>query len=350
MPTHLHPQGGGDDSEDEGLRRWSAATSGLAGLPPQQLGDHQKIVGQYRGTHEEFEVCATLDEGALHAAPTKQHGDAAFDAGAEPLALLECAALFERFAFGAARAALLWDAGECHASRPAGLQVLFGKEAAIRTIQRRRGLKDDGVAVQRRLDMDLVGGVAIEHLILSNQPTPALGEKYLMTELHRFEDLASFDQVGVGFENRIQLVPGGHLLAVKDATASLVEDAVAERTVARDLLAERVNHRTAFVLRHMEGLKLEEVADGMGVSLATVKRWIGRASQDVSALVEDDLTGEYRVARVDSSGVAIWTVVQLGLAADGWHELLGPALPPGTGVIVDGQRGLPDSIRVRVRP
>ena len=69
-----------------------------------------------------------------------------------------------------------------------------------------------------------------------------------------------------------------------------------------------------------------------------------------SALVEDDLTGEYRVARVDSSGVAIWTVVQLGLAADGWHELLGPPLPPGTRVIVDGQRGLPDSIRVRVRP
>jgi RNA polymerase sigma-70 factor (ECF subfamily) len=50
----------------------------------------------------------------------------------------------------------------------------------------------------------------------------------------------------------------------------------------------RINDRTAFVLRHMEGLKLEEIADRMGVSLATVKRWVGRASQDVSALVAAD--------------------------------------------------------------
>jgi RNA polymerase sigma-70 factor (ECF subfamily) len=50
----------------------------------------------------------------------------------------------------------------------------------------------------------------------------------------------------------------------------------------------RVNDRTAFVLRHMEGLKLEEIAERLGVSLATVKRWVGRASQDVSALIAAD--------------------------------------------------------------
>src|SRR5262245_47701598 len=49
-----------------------------------------------------------------------------------------------------------------------------------------------------------------------------------------------------------------------------------------------VNDRTVFILRHMEGLKLEEIAERMGVSLATVKRWVGRASRDVSALVEAD--------------------------------------------------------------
>jgi RNA polymerase sigma-70 factor (ECF subfamily) len=48
------------------------------------------------------------------------------------------------------------------------------------------------------------------------------------------------------------------------------------------------NERTAFVLRHMEGCKLEEVAERMGVSLATVKRWVSRASQRVSVLVEAD--------------------------------------------------------------
>lgn len=44
--------------------------------------------------------------------------------------------------------------------------------------------------------------------------------------------------------------------------------------------------RTAFVLRYMEDLKLTEVAELMGVSLATAKRRIGRAARRVSALVE----------------------------------------------------------------
>ena len=57
-----------------------------------------------------------------------------------------------------------------------------------------------------------------------------------------------------------------------------------------------VNERAAFVLRHMEGLKHEEVAERMGVSLATAKRWVSRASQDVSALVEADveLSAQFR--------------------------------------------------------
>jgi RNA polymerase sigma-70 factor (ECF subfamily) len=56
-----------------------------------------------------------------------------------------------------------------------------------------------------------------------------------------------------------------------------------------------VNDRAAFVLRYMEGFKLEEIAERMGVSLATAKRWVGRASRDVSALVEadPDLSGQW---------------------------------------------------------
>ena len=65
---------------------------------------------------------------------------------------------------------------------------------------------------------------------------------------------------------------------------------------ARQLLARfyallekiAVNDRAAFVLRYMEGLKLEEIAEQMGVSLATAKRWVARASRDISALVEAD--------------------------------------------------------------
>jgi RNA polymerase sigma-70 factor, ECF subfamily len=49
------------------------------------------------------------------------------------------------------------------------------------------------------------------------------------------------------------------------------------------------NERAAFVLRHMEGFKLEEIAERMGVSLATVKRLVSRASRSVSVLVETDI-------------------------------------------------------------
>ena len=69
-----------------------------------------------------------------------------------------------------------------------------------------------------------------------------------------------------------------------------------------------------------------------------------------SAVVEDDLTATKRVAVVGRDSVAIWTPVSLGAEAPGWHELLKPALPPGTRVIVVGQHGLPDSTRVGFAP
>jgi RNA polymerase sigma-70 factor (ECF subfamily) len=60
-----------------------------------------------------------------------------------------------------------------------------------------------------------------------------------------------------------------------------------------------VNERTAFVLRHMEQFKLEEIAERMGVSLATVKRWVTRATQNVTALVaaDPDLASYFRQRR-----------------------------------------------------
>jgi hypothetical protein len=69
-----------------------------------------------------------------------------------------------------------------------------------------------------------------------------------------------------------------------------------------------------------------------------------------SALVEDDLTGEVRVARVAPGDVAVWTTVRIGPGAQGRHELLQPSLPAGTAVVIRGQRGLPDSTRVKAGP
>jgi hypothetical protein len=69
-----------------------------------------------------------------------------------------------------------------------------------------------------------------------------------------------------------------------------------------------------------------------------------------SAIVEDDLTGERRVAAIDASGRLSWHPVVLGAIADGWHELARTDLTAGTTVAIEGHRGLPDSTRVTPRP
>jgi RNA polymerase sigma-70 factor (ECF subfamily) len=45
-------------------------------------------------------------------------------------------------------------------------------------------------------------------------------------------------------------------------------------------------HRVAFMLRHVEGYELQEIADACDASLATVKRWLARADQVVRAHVD----------------------------------------------------------------
>ncbi|HVV16039.1 MAG TPA: RNA polymerase sigma factor [Polyangia bacterium] len=62
-----------------------------------------------------------------------------------------------------------------------------------------------------------------------------------------------------------------------------------------DGLGER--ERVAFVLRQMEGMKMEEVADQMRVSLSTAKRLVNRALAHVSGAVAKDADlREYFVA------------------------------------------------------
>jgi len=47
-------------------------------------------------------------------------------------------------------------------------------------------------------------------------------------------------------------------------------------------------HRTAFVLRYVENLELADVAIALGVSLATIKRWLPRIAQRVFAQAKGD--------------------------------------------------------------
>jgi len=53
-----------------------------------------------------------------------------------------------------------------------------------------------------------------------------------------------------------------------------------------DRLAPR--HRTAFVLRHVDGLELTEVAAALDISLATIKRWLPRIARRVLSQAQSD--------------------------------------------------------------
>jgi len=71
-----------------------------------------------------------------------------------------------------------------------------------------------------------------------------------------------------------------------------------------------------------------------------------------SAVVEDDLTGTTRIARVGADGRLQWLTVTLGPPDQGWRELRPPSpdLPVGTRVVIEGQRGLADGVRVHAVP
>jgi multidrug efflux pump subunit AcrA (membrane-fusion protein) len=67
-----------------------------------------------------------------------------------------------------------------------------------------------------------------------------------------------------------------------------------------------------------------------------------------AALVEDDLTGETRVAVVTAAGRAQWTTLTVGVTKDGWREVITPRLARGMRVVIEGQHGLIDSTRVEI--
>ena len=86
----------------------------------------------------------------------------------------------------------------------------------------------------------------------------------------------------------VRLTPTG---AMPDAPIEGATDEEARQALRRcyailDGLGER--ERVAFVLRQMEGMKMEEVAEQMGVSLSTAKRLVNRAVAHVATGVAED--------------------------------------------------------------
>lgn len=162
------------------------------------------------------------------------------------------------------------------------------------------------------------------------------------------ELLALVPQGALVFEAHVPLESARRVKPGQRATVALEGGGALEATVQRLLPSTSAADQSALVWLAPAATPPPGLLDRFGAA----KLFTGGARRAVavpdSAVVEDDLTGETRVARVDRSGVAVWTTVTLGLGEGGWHELRSPALPAGTVVVVSGQHGLPDSTRVRV--
>src|SRR5215470_5519784 len=86
--------------------------------------------------------------------------------------------------------------------------------------------------------MDLIGRVAFQHLVLRDQTLRAFSEEHLVAELYGCSHLAALDQVGMRFEDGIDLFGVGHLLAVEHAAACLIDDAASQIRIMCDLAAD----------------------------------------------------------------------------------------------------------------
>jgi len=77
---------------------------------------------------------------------------------------------------------------------------------------------------------------------------------------------------------------------VPEAEARPASDEATEALRRTYLVLDRLprEERIAFALRTIEGMKLEEVADACGVSLATAKRRLARAEQRFLELCRAD--------------------------------------------------------------
>ncbi|TMQ70140.1 MAG: HlyD family efflux transporter periplasmic adaptor subunit [Candidatus Eisenbacteria bacterium] len=149
------------------------------------------------------------------------------------------------------------------------------------------------------------------------------------------------------FEARVAATDRARLRSGQAAVVATTGFPAIAASIQRILpVADSLSQATLVWLSARRGSPLPGLT-GFGIATIAVGGPRSSAAVPDTAVVEDDLTGETRIAVVDAARRAIWTRVTLGARAGGWREVRSPPLPPGTRVIIEGQRGLPDSTRVK---
>ena len=167
----------------------------------QQTCHYHEIVGNHGGSHQQFESLTTLGQTALHAATAEENGDAPLDAGPKALGTLEGWTLLNALLSWRFLPTTLGDRHDLDASVFALPDIVWAEKSPIGTVDSWRIIEYFLVTLQRRCHVKVIGGIAIQHAILTDQAVGTYGDEDFVTELDRFEDFASFDQVGVGFED-----------------------------------------------------------------------------------------------------------------------------------------------------
>jgi RNA polymerase sigma-70 factor, ECF subfamily len=86
---------------------------------------------------------------------------------------------------------------------------------------------------------------------------------------------------------RVRLSGTGELPDIESTSAD-AEARHALQRCYRILDSLPTKERMAFVLRYMEGMTIDEVAEALGVSISTAKRWVGRGAAKVGEQVAGD--------------------------------------------------------------
>ena len=205
------------------------------------MSDVHEVVGKHSCADQHLKALRSLGQTALHAAAAKEHGDAALNACPEALSFLELRAFFKRFAFRAPFPTALRNADELHSAILACFDVLIAEKAAVTTVPIGSQTESLLMILQRRFDMDVIGGITFKHVVLGDQTAGTFSEKDLVAKLDRLLYLPPLDQISVGFKDRVDFLIGWNLLCVEHAAAALIDDAGAKLAVVIDLPSKLAN-------------------------------------------------------------------------------------------------------------
>src|SRR3989442_5735561 len=124
-----------DNNRKVGL---GGSRAGYSPVVVQQVGDAHQVVGEHGGAHQDLEMRAAFERAPLHPAAAEQHRDAALDAGAESLGLLERFTALQCVLLGRLVTSALRDRDLGYAGLFAGLYIVRTEAASIGRVQFRR--------------------------------------------------------------------------------------------------------------------------------------------------------------------------------------------------------------------